>query len=128
MTGWPSTRPAVWRTWATGPTGLGRVRRKTNGLPAHAGFFAGLPLRAHVDGARGIVADEHDGEAGRYAERLESLDLLRDVLPYETSDRGAIDERRAVAGLSRRRRRRTVALCRIHLRLSAQSPPPVFRE
>jgi hypothetical protein len=89
----------------------GGLSRQTDRFAAHPGFLARLSLRAHVHGARWIIAHEDDRQPGCDAERLEALDLRRDVAPHEAPDGRAIDQQ-----------------CCVSLCFSVQNPPPAFRE
>ena len=63
----------------------------------HAEFEAHLVLRAHVGARRGIVADEHDGEARRDAARLQLGDGGAGLLVGFLGDGFAVDERGELA-------------------------------
>jgi hypothetical protein len=84
-----------------------RVRRlgwQPDGDAVHPRLERRLPLRSNVDGARRIVADEHDCQARAHPGRAQLRGLLADLLAHDASDRHTIDE------------------------LSGQSRPPASRE
>ena len=73
------------------------ARGQPNGLAGHARFTRRLLLRANIDRAPRVVANEHHGEPGCHAGFLEREDVRGDVRADELRQRDAVDQLRAGA-------------------------------